>query len=380
MIQRFILLFLFIGMIAGLYLYWRIGKLIRFYAKNVGTKFRRRLTIFLAALVMVLSANLFSTLGVVIWHFIVTFAVLDLLALIVRLIRRQFKNRREGKAYLCWVRVYESGVIPAVCALVLVLYGAYNMNHICQTEYVFASSKLKQEYSVMLITDIHYDSVQSPGVVWEALDKIAEEQPDIVILGGDLVEEGTAKERMQEIFGLLGKLPSRYGIYYVYGNHDRQPYTNRRTYTDAELEAAITESGIRILQDEYVEIADDVLLAGREGAAWGNVSDRLESAEVLQGADTGRYVIMADHQPVEAKENAAAGVDLEVAGHTHGGQIWPTGVLTELFGGYNYGLYRQGDCNVVVSSGMAGWAYSIRTGKHCEYVVIRLCPETNSDF
>ena len=81
---------------------------------------------------------------------------------------------------------------------------------------------------------------------------------------------------------------------------------------------------------------------------------------------------MADHQPIEAKENSGQGVDLLLSGHTHGGQIWPTGILSELMGTLNYGAYKQDGCTVIVSSGTAGWAYSIRTGAHCEYVVVDL--------
>ncbi len=84
---------------------------------------------------------------------------------------------------------------------------------------------------------------------------------------------------------------------------------------------------------------------------------------------------MADHQPIESEENDAQGVDLQLSGHTHAGQIWPTGVLSELLGALNYGQYRTGGCDVIVSSGIAGWAYAMRTGEHCEYVVVDLKAE-----
>ena len=80
---------------------------------------------------------------------------------------------------------------------------------------------------------------------------------------------------------------------------------------------------------------------------------------------------MADHQPVEIEENIAQEVDLQVSGHTHGGQIWPVGLLTELLGQYNYGNYSEkNNFELVVSSGYTGWRYPIRTGKHCEFVMI----------
>ena len=177
---------------------------------------------------------------------------------------------------------------------------------------------------------------------------------------------------MQEVFRILGGITNNYGIYYVYGNHDRQPYTQNRSFTDEELEHAITENGIVILEDEYVEIRDELVIAGRGDAAWGNVSKRASTEEVLDGIDREKYIILADHQPVEAEENGRQGVDLEISGHTHAGQVWPVGVLSELAGVLNYGEYQKGDCKVIVSSGFTGWGYPIRTEAHCEYVVINI--------
>ena len=74
----------------------------------------------------------------------------------------------------------------------------------------------------------------------------------------------------------------------------------------------------------------------------------------------------------EAAENAAAGVDLLVSGHTHGGQIFPGGLLIRWMGRLNYGLYQEGGCRIIVSSGAGGWGVPLRTQARCEYVVIHL--------
>ena len=81
---------------------------------------------------------------------------------------------------------------------------------------------------------------------------------------------------------------------------------------------------------------------------------------------------MVDNQPVEAEDNAEAGVDLELSGHTHAGQIWPVGHFTEMAGQLNYGMYQRGKCKVIVSSGVAGWGYALRTQGDCEYMLINL--------
>lgn len=121
-----------------------------------------------------------------------------------------------------------------------------------------------------------------------------------------------------------------------------------------------------------MEIGNDLILSGRADAAWGNTSGRLSTQELLQGADRDKFLIVVDHQPVGAEENDAQGVDLELSGHTHAGQIWPVGVFTEWTGGLNYGEYYVGGCEVIVSSGFTGWGYPIRTQGHCEYVLITI--------
>lgn len=246
------------------------------------------------------------------------------------------------------------------------------MNHVLKTEYLLETEKNLGNYKVVLITDTHYGTIQDTEVLKNKIEEINMQNPDIVVLGGDIVEEGTSKEQMQEVFQVLGGITNHYGIYYVYGNHDRQPYTQNRSFTNEELEHAITENGIVILEDDYVEIRDDLVIAGRGDAAWGNVSGRASTEEILDGIDREKYIILADHQPVEAEENSEQGVDLEISGHTHAGQVWPVGILSELAGILNYGEYQEGACKVIVSSGFTGWGYPIRTEEHCEYVVINI--------
>jgi len=83
-----------------------------------------------------------------------------------------------------------------------------------------------------------------------------------VVILGDIVEEETSKEMMEEIFQHAGSMETKYGVYYVYSNHDCQPYTNNPTYLDDELAQVIRDNGITILEDNYKEINDDLVGAG----------------------------------------------------------------------------------------------------------------------
>ena len=175
---------------------------------------------------------------------------------------------------------------------------------------------------------------------------------------------------MQEVFQHLGCLDAPMGIYFVYGNHDRQADSSDHTFTDAELVAAIEENGITILEDDAKLIGGELLLIGRADAAWNKSTSRKSISELIQLGQEDLFLLTLDHQPLEATENASAGVDLMLSGHTHAGQIFPVGYLMEWSGGLNYSLYQIGNCQSIVSSGFAGWGYGIRTQEHCEYVII----------
>ena len=105
--------------------------------------------------------------------------------------------------------------------------------------------------------------------------------------------------------------------------------------------------------------------------------DGRASIEALAAkAGTGNFLLLLDHQPVDLADNARAGIDLELSGHTHGGQIWPMGILSKLTGVNEeyYGIHQIGDFQVIVSSGMAGWGYPVRTEGSSEYVVVNIRP------
>lgn len=375
----------------GIYMFFRIRRLLRFYGadgKRIGVL---AISLLAGAGMGAACLDLWTTRAMVALHFAGLFLATDAIALVVWGIRGIFSARREdsgkeqkpgdeisasrksrqGKGYAFWRRLYGSGLIPVLAVAVIFLYGNYNMNHIRQTCYQVETDKQVGSYRVVLMTDIHYGTIQDSDILKNKLAEINELHPDIVVLGGDIVEEGTSGDEMREVFRVLGSLESRFGIFYIYGNHDRQPYTVNRTYSDDELEQAIESAGIRILRDEYIEIGDDLVLAGREDAIIARyLTYRITPEEILQGVSRDKYIIMVDHEPVEAEENAAQGVDLMLSGHTHAGQVWPVGILNELTGTLNYGEYQRGACKVIVSSGVAGWGYSIRTQERCEYVVV----------
>lgn len=344
--------------------YWMLGRFCTFY----GLPTKKPLCRVLRGVAAVAALGLsycWRMVGLVAVHLAAIFLLTELFAL---LLRHVWKSSGRGRT-VCG-KIYRTGLIPILLTVAVLGWGGWNMARVIRTDYALTSEKLTGSYRVVFLSDTHFGTIQSTAIVERAVGEISALQPDVVILGGDMVEEATTKAAMEEAFRLFGSIDATYGVYYVYGNHDQQHYTKNPAYTPQELAATIQANGITILQDDWVELGEELVLAGRDDR--GNRRDRATSEELLAGADGGRYVMVADHQPEEAEENAAQGADLQLSGHTHAGQLWPIGVVTTLTGGLNYGRYEVDGCQVIVSSGVTGWGFPIRTQGRCEYVVVEL--------
>lgn len=353
----------------GFGVYWLAGKYILLFKADIKrTKFRiirAAIAVLLTAVCTVIRMGL-----LIVLHLLVLWGICELTRIILRSV---LKHRKETKPYSVLRIVYRCGIVPIVLIAVLFTYGYFNMNTVHKTQYTVTSKELSRDYRVVFLSDTHYGTIQDPELLKEKVDDINALNPDFVILGGDIVEEGTDKAEMTEVFETLGKIDSTYGTFFVYGNHDRQRYTSDPEYTEEELAQTINQNGITILKENFVDIGDDILLVGREDLSARD--ERLEADALLNGADTDRFILVADHQPNNVKSNTSYGADLQLSGHTHGGQMLPLGWMSFMYNGYVYGQYQEVDTDVIVSSGFAGWGFSIRTQGISEYVVVDLLAE-----
>ena len=281
-------------------------------------------------------------------------------------------------------KIYRCGLVPLVVTALVLGYGYLHMKDVEPKNYTVSINKeLPDGLTVALISDLHFGTTMDREKLQRYCDEISAQNPDIIALCGDIVDERTTAEEMRQAIQTLGGMESKYGIYYVFGNHDSAD----PPFTVPELTEAFEAAGIRMLTDECVELGDNIVLAGRLDRSYsmsmwrGDASHegvesigRKDTKKLLEGVDRDKFILLLDHQPVELEENAAAGVDLQLSGHTHGGQIWPVGLISDWlgFGELNYGEKTMGDYHVIVSSGIAGWGYPIRTGSNSEYLIVKV--------
>ena len=280
-----------------------------------------------------------------------------------------------------WELVWRSGVLAFVTTAVVMGYAYANMHRVIPTEYTIQTKKPIREsgYRVVFLSDLHFGTTMGREKLEEYCRRMEREQPDLVVLGGDIVDEKTTLQEAGEAFRALAQISDTFGTFYVYGNHDKGRYSDTCDFTEGELRKTILDAGVTILEDDSVLLNEELSISGRkdrsDAAAGG--SFRQSAEELLREMPRTAYHILADHQPRGMEENASAGYDLMLSGHTHAGQMWPVGLVTTLFDRetVNYGQKSFGNMQLIVSSGIAGWGYPLRTGKHSEYVVLHIVNE-----
>lgn len=354
---------------AAVYLCRKVYAAVCFFGRKLSKKKRTILTAAVSAALILPLAHIRGMWFVIFMHMAVFLLVIDLFGLIVRKCRR-------NKPFPYWVKaVYRSGLLAVLAAVAVTGFGYWNMRHIVKTEYTVQTDKEMREegYTIVFFSDLHYGTTMNAEQLKQAADRIERENPDMIILGGDIVDERTSLAQMREAFAIMGNMDARFGIFYVYGNHDKNEYAQNPEYTAQELADTIEQAGIRILEDETCEINGELLLIGRADRGH-DPGARRTIMQLVEGADAGMEWILVDHQPVEYAEAVESGCGLMLSGHTHAGQVWPGGLLADLLqmNELTYGCRKEGSLTEVVSSGIAGWGYPVRTEKHSEYVVIHL--------
>ena len=288
------------------------------------------------------------------------------------LIQRAVQKRRAQP-----LRRYYAG---AAAVLVTVLYlgiGWVQANHVWQTDYTVTTEKNVCSLRVALLADSHVGTTFDGEGLNVHIARIQAQQPDVVVIAGDFVDEDTSKEDMIAACRALGQLDTPYGVYFAFGNHDKGLYSGGgRGYTGDDLIAELQKNGVTVLQDESVLLDDRFYLVGRQDASeeldFGR--SRAKIADLISELDEDKFSTVLDHQPRDYSAEADAGADLVLSGHTHGGQLIP---LVQIMGWFHaagddriYGTERRENTDFIVTSGISDWAIKFKTGCRSEYVIV----------
>lgn len=269
--------------------------------------------------------------------------------------------------------LWQGGIAALLCTAGMFLYGVVHGTRMIVKHYTLHTPLPVPggELRIALISDVHMGLTIDETRLRHEMTRLAEEQPDILVIAGDLVDDRTTPEQMRAACAIVGSLPTTYGTYFVYGNHDLASHGPTPPYTKVELDSSLANANIHILDDQIFSVAG-LTLVGRHDAAFARNADRAPLEQLMAGVDLSAPVVLIDHQPRELQQAASAGVTLQLGGHTHAGQVWPMSSLSRLFG-FTYGHKKIGNMDAVVSSGMGNRGSVLRSGSTAEMVLIRLC-------
>ncbi|MGV9631940.1 metallophosphoesterase, partial [Streptomyces sp. NPDC003487] len=217
-------------------------------------------------------------------------------------------------------------------------------------------------YRIAVVSDIHLGPVLGRGFAQKVVDTINATQPDLIAVVGDLVD-GSVKDLGPAAAPLAG-LRARHGAYFVTGNHEY--FSGAEQWVEE-----VRRLGLRPLENARTEMPwfDLAGVNDMQGESEGHGPD---FTRALGDRDTTRACVLLAHQPVQIHEAVRHGVDLQLSGHTHGGQLWPGNLLAAAANPTVAGLERYGDTQLYVSRGAGAWGPPTRVGAPSDITIVEL--------
>lgn len=277
--------------------------------------------------------------------------------------------------------------IGGTCAIVIIAvltsYGFIHAKAIRVNSNQLEVNKVGSDLKIALVADTHIGYSVGEKHIQHLVNQINEEKPDLVVFAGDIFDnEYRAIKNPEKIEKILSGIKSTYGTYACWGNHDVPEallagFTlkgNKEYKEDKRFDEFLENSNIKLLADEATLINDEFYLIGRKDPSRAEkLKDTRKSAEELTaGLDKTKPIFVIDHQPKELEELANAGVDVDLSGHTHNGQIFPGNILGKITWTNPNGVKKMGDMYSCVTSGAGIWGPAMRLGTNSEVMILNV--------
>lgn len=258
------------------------------------------------------------------------------------------------------------GIVFFTLAIIYSFWGMWNAMHPQIKDISVTIPNLPERWKnkkIIQLSDVHLGHVYRDGFMRNIVEKINMIRPEIVVITGDLFDGMDGD--LAPLIKPLDDVEAKEGLFFITGNHE--------TYLGVkEVTNALAKTKVKVMQDEVIDLKGLKLIGI-------NYPDRDENKDVvgtlgsLQKDFKGFPNIFLYHSPVNIDQFKESGVNLQLSGHTHYGQIFPLGYITNLiYKGYDYGLYQMGDYTLYTTNGTGTWGPTMRTRNTPEIVVITL--------
>ncbi len=261
-------------------------------------------------------------------------------------------------------------IITVSLSAVLILGGFINAIIPVVKEYNITINKSAgniKNLRIAAVSDIHLGSIIRERSIKKLSSMLQEIKPDLVLLLGDIIDGEIGPVLRGDLLQYFTCPKCDDGLYAITGNHEFIGGGNKTI-------PYIESKGIKVLKDEMVILDGGIQLIGRidKDSFRFYGKERLPLSQLMKQADTTKPVILLDHQPFHLDEAVKEGVDLELSGHTHNGQMWPLNYITGMIYELSYGYLKKGNSHFIVSSGYGLWGPRVRSGSRSEVLLINI--------
>lgn len=251
-------------------------------------------------------------------------------------------------------------LLLAAPALV-VAFGIWNHHHLRVSKYSIEVPRRSSPIAslrIVFASDFHLGAMTDPRFMEKFVARVNALRPDVILIGGDVME-GHRGDRPERFSGQFRELRARFGVYAIPGNHE-----SFRGGRDNFFERA----GIYLLRDEVVEVGRAFYLVGRIDD--GHRQGRRNLTLILRDTPRDLPIVLMDHIPNHLEEAEQAGVDIQLSGHTHNGQLFPMNLIAGRIYGLSWGYMMKGRTHYFVTSGVQLWGPPVRTAGVSEIMLI----------
>lgn len=276
--------------------------------------------------------------------------------------------------------VISIGSVVVACAVATCLYGIFNARNIKVNEYSITVNKScgsDKHLKAVLVADLHMGYAIGVDHITNMVEKINQQDADIVIIAGDIFDNSyDGMDDPEGIKAQLKSIKSKYGVYAVYGNHDIDEkilmgftfdWGGKQLHSE-KMTNFMKECNIKLINDESVLINDEFYLVGRRDTDKPGTEDgtRAEISELTKDLDKTKPIFVLSHEPDELQKTADAGADIDFSGHTHDGQLFPGNLTIGLFWENPCGMIKKDNMYSIVTSGVGVYGTFMRVGTDAE--------------
>lgn len=280
--------------------------------------------------------------------------------------------------------VISIGSVVVACAVATCLYGIFNARNIKVNEYSVTVNKScgsDKHLKAVLVADLHMGYAIGVDHITNMVEKINQQDADIVIIAGDIFDNSyDGMDDPEGIKAQLKSIKSKYGVYAVYGNHDIDEkilmgftfdWGGKQLHNE-KMTNFMKECNIKLINDESVLINDKFYLVGRRDTDKPGTEDgtRAEISELTKDLDKTKPIFVLSHEPDELQKTADAGADIDFSGHTHDGQLFPGNLTIGLFWENPCGMIKKDNMYSIVTSGVGVYGTFMRVGTDAEICAV----------